>query len=68
MDNVEKFHPERLIACLNARGIKVSRTEYYKDWNVPMTQAAVGRAGLSTEEENWIWKKKYDKPTMVWDR
>lgn len=66
MDDVDKFYPERLIACLNARGLNVSRTEYLKDWNVPMTQAAVGRAGFSPEEEAWIWEKKYNKPTMVW--
>lgn len=53
----DKFHPKRLIAALNKAGISVTPEQYWKEWDIAQTQAAVGIAGFSEEVENWIWEK-----------
>jgi len=52
---------------LNKKGLKVSRSEYWKDWDLKQTQAAVCAAGFDKNIENWIWEREHEPMMIEWD-
>ena len=51
--------------ALNKKGINVSRKQYYEEWDIPTTQAAVCVAGFEKPIEDWIWTREYKPFEMI---